>query len=53
MEPPTLTREEQNILQDLEKTGYFQPSDTEGKQNLKSQKTLIWGRNDSQQISPG
>ena len=25
-----LTQEEQNILQDLEKAGYFQPSDTEG-----------------------
>ena len=30
MEPPALTQEEQNILQDLEKAGYFQPSDTEG-----------------------
>ena len=30
IEPPVLTQEEQNILQDLEKAGYFQPSDTEG-----------------------
>ena len=30
MEPPALTQEEQNILQDLEKAGYFQPSDTDG-----------------------
>ena len=30
MEPPALTQEEQSILQDLEKAGYFQPSDTEG-----------------------
>ena len=30
IEPPMLTQEEQNILQDLEKAGYFQPSDTEG-----------------------
>ena len=30
MELPALTQEEQNILQDLEKAGYFQPSDTEG-----------------------
>ena len=30
IEPPALTQEEQNILQDLEKAGYFQSSDTEG-----------------------
>ena len=30
MELPALTQEEQNILEDLEKTGYFQPSDTDG-----------------------
>ena len=30
MKPPALTQEEQNILQDLEKARYFQPSDTEG-----------------------
>ena len=30
IEPPVLTQEEQCILQDLEKAGYLQLSDTEG-----------------------
>ena len=34
IEPPMLTQEEQNILQDLEKAGYFQPSDSEGETEL-------------------